>query len=216
MLDLSKYIVHDLTHTFHGGIAGYSDQVARTLEADGWNAKTLTIYSHAGTHMDSPHHFGVNNQTIDKFLPTDLMGNALIINVSIYEDKQLIRLEDVIGQLSDFCSGDSLLIRTQWSKKLQLPGFKTNLPRVSEDFAIWCVTNKVKLLGVEPPSVADVENLAEVTKIHQILLGGDVVIIEGLKNLDEIKSKRVFLMAMPLKISNGDGAPARVIAFEEK
>ncbi|WP_341224562.1 cyclase family protein [uncultured Arcticibacterium sp.] len=216
MFDLSKYIIHDLTHTFDEKIAGYSDQPARTLSANGWNAKTLSIYSHAGTHMDAPFHFGVSEHTIDQYSPDEFMGKAWIIDVSVTKPKQLILLEDVISQLSNFQNGDSLLIRTDWSKMYEDSNFKPDLPRISEELANWCVKHKVKMLGVEPLSVADVEDLAEVTKIHQILLGGYVTIIEGLNKLDSIKSESVFLIALPLKIKNGDGAPARVIAFEER
>ena len=72
------------------------------------------------------------------------------------------------------------------------------------------------MLGVEPPSVADVNNLEEVTEIHRILLDGDVIIIEGLTNLRQIRRDQVVLIALPLKVEGGDGAPARVIALEEK
>ncbi len=216
MLDLSKYIVHDLTHTLDEKIAGYSDEPARTLSKDGWNAKTLTIYSHAGTHMDAPFHFGVTNQTIDSYTPEAFMGSATIVDIKVSKPKQLILLEDVIEQLAGFASGDSIIIRTGWSEKYDQANFKTDLPRISEAFAHWCAEQKVKLLGVEPLSVADVEDLKEVTIIHEILLGGKVIIIEGLKNLESIKSKQVFLIALPLKIKDGDGAPARVIAFEER
>jgi kynurenine formamidase len=64
--------------------------------------------------------------------------------------------------------------------------------------------------------VADVNDLPEVTRIHEILLGGNVIIIEGLTNLGNIKRELVDLIALPLKIAQGDGAPARVIALEEK
>jgi hypothetical protein len=37
--------------------------------------------------------------------------------------------------------------------------------------------------GVEPPSVADVNDLAELTIVHKTLLAGSVVIVEGLTNL---------------------------------
>jgi kynurenine formamidase len=70
------------------------------------------------------------------------------------------------------------------------------------------------MIGVEPPSVADVNNLTEVTTIHEILLKG-VVIIEGLSNLEKLQSNCVELIALPLKIKNGDGSPARVIAIEK-
>jgi kynurenine formamidase len=68
----------------------------------------------------------------------------------------------------------------------------------------------------EPSSVDDVNNLEEVTKIHEILLSGGVIIIEGLTNLSNIKRELVDLIALPLKIAQGDGAPTRVIALEER
>ncbi len=216
MIDLSKYIVHDLTHTYDDKIKGYSSEIARTLEKDGWNAKTLTFYSHSGTHMDSPYHFGVSHKTIEEYHPSDLMSQAWVYDVSISKPKQLIKIEDLQGLDHHFKTGDSLLIRTRWSINYDQPNFKTDMPRISDELAEWCVTMKVKMLGVEPLSVADVENLPEVTRIHKVLLGGGVIIIEGLKNLDAIKSKAVFLMAMPIKIKNGDGGPARVIAFEKR
>jgi kynurenine formamidase len=94
--------------------------------------------------------------------------------------------------------------------------YRDALPRISKDLAKWCVSNKVKMLGVEGPSVADVNNLPEVTKIHEILLGGNVTIIEGISNLHVLQRKQVYLIAMPLKIKGGDGAPARVIAMEKR
>ena len=67
---------------------------------------------------------------------------------------------------------------------------------------------------MEPPSVADVNNLDEVTAVHRILLGGGVVIVEGLTNLDALREERVVFGAMPLKIEGGDGSPCRAFALE--
>ena len=72
----------------------------------------------------------------------------------------------------------------------------------------------MRALGVEPPSVADVFNLEEVTRIHQILLTGKVVIVEGLTQLDQLSEKQVTFIALPLKIEAGDGAPCRAMAIE--
>jgi kynurenine formamidase len=71
------------------------------------------------------------------------------------------------------------------------------------------------MLGVEPPSVADVNNAEELKSVHKILLGGGVIVVEGLVNLEKISEEKVTLIAMPLKISGGDGAPARVLAIED-
>ncbi|MEM6698052.1 MAG: cyclase family protein, partial [Bacteroidota bacterium] len=56
---------------------------------------------------------------------------------------------------------------TNWSQKIEdTTTYKNQLPRISKELATWCVENQVKMLGVEPPSVADVNNLPEVTEIH--------------------------------------------------
>lgn len=183
---------------------------------DGWNASTLRLYSHAGTHMDAPVHFGVSDVTIDKVPPDQLMGKAWVVHIPIFQAQQSLRVEDLQEVAQQFKAGDSLLLRTDWSQYVHLPKYRNELPRISESLAAWCVENQVRMLGVEPPSVADVNNLAEVTRIHQILLGGNVIIIEGLCNLDKLRKDNVILIALPLKIKEGDGAPARVIALEAK
>jgi kynurenine formamidase len=70
-------------------------------------------------------------------------------------------------------------------------------------------------VGVEPPSVADVNDLREVTDVHQTLFRGNVVILEGLTNLDQLRKPVVKLIALPLRIAGGDGSPVRAIAIEE-
>jgi len=63
--------------------------------------------------------------------------------------------------------------------------------------------------------VADVNNPQEVTAVHRILFEGGVIVVEGLANLDALTKQKVTLIALPLKIAAGDGAPARAIAIEE-
>lgn len=216
MLDPDKYNIIDLTLPYQEEIAGYSYEISRTVEKDGWNARTLHLYSHAGTHMDAPLHFGVSHATIDEFMPEQLIGKAWVVPILIHEDQQLLTISDLGKLQAKFQEGDSLILHTQWSQFVGQQKYRDALPRISTELAIWCVEKKVKILGVEAPSVADVNNLAEVTRIHKILLEGEVIIIEGLTNLEEITKESVFLIALPLKIKDGDGAPARVIAFEEK
>lgn len=206
----------DLTLTFDDQVAGYQRTISRTVETDGWNASTIKLYSHAGTHMDAPLHFGVNKQTIDAYQPAQLMGKAWVVPIAIQKAQYLIEIEDLGEITQQFKAGDSLIFRTGWSQHLGQAKYRDELPRISEPLAHWCVENQVKMLGVEPPSVADVNNLTEVTKIHQILLGGNIIIIEGLCQLDQLSKTEVLLIALPLKIQGGDGAPTRVIALEEK
>ncbi|MFY0598826.1 MAG: cyclase family protein [Cyclobacteriaceae bacterium] len=207
--------IHDLTLTYSEDMPGVSFDQAKDLGKDGWNAKTLHLYSHAGTHMDAPIHFGVDGPTIDKMPVQDFLVESWIVDISDIEPGGLISIEHLGDVQHDFKSREGIVLKSGWSSKIGSPEYRNKLPRVSEELAHWLVEKEVKLLGVEPPSVADVNNIEEVTKIHEILLGGRVIIVEGLTNLESITAKKVTLVALPLKIKGGDGAPARVIAIED-
>lgn len=205
----------DLTVSLENGLQGVTIEPAKTLEANGWNATTLGLYSHCGTHMDAPLHFGVSDQTIDQVPLDRCMGPTWVADMAGIEPRALIGVDD-LGRIEDKVgTGDGLLLRTGWSERIGNPSYRNALPRVSEELARWCVEKGVRLLGVEPPSVADVNNLEELTAVHGILLGAGVIIVEGLTNLDQIRSERVTFMAFPLKVKGGDGSPVRAIAIEE-
>ena len=194
----------DLSLTYEEGMRGVAFENTKSKSVDGWNAKTLHLYSHAGTHMDAPFHFEVNRFVCDSWvIPVDAHA------------KQKIKLED-LGVYADLIKkGDGVILKTGWSAYVNESKYREELPGIHENLANWFVGKGINMLAVEPPSIADVMDMEEVTKIHEILLGGDVIIVEGLTNLDSVSKEKVKLIALPLKIKGGDGAPARVIAVEK-
>ena len=201
----------DLTLTLKPGMRGFAWEPAKTLEDDGWNARTLHLYSHCGTHMDAPWHFGCGEKFIDEIPLETCLTRAHVVRLPNTEPKALLGIPALEIQ-----PGESILLNTGWSALVDDDEkYRINLPRISEEFALWCVEKQVAVLGVEPPSVADVTNLPEVTRIHEILLGGGVTIVEGLTNLEALPDHPVLFGAMPLKIHRGDGCPCRAWASTE-
>jgi len=204
----------DLTLTYQEGMRGVAFETAKSKSVDGWNAKTLHLYSHAGTHMDTPFHFEVSNQTIDEFEVSRFVCDSWVIPIDSHA-KQKIKLKDV-GAYADLINqGDGVILKTGWSAYVNEDEYREQLPGIHESLAHWFVGKGINMLAVETPSIADVTDMEEVTKIHEILLGGDIIIVEGLTNLDAVSKEKVKLIALPLKIKGGDGAPARVIAMEK-
>lgn len=204
----------DLTQTYQRTTPGASWESARLLDTDGWNASTLHLYSHAGTHVDAPRHFGVSEESIDQMGLDRLVGWAWVVRLPDTQPREILtpgHLGEIAAQVK---AQDSLLFYTNWSQRNGQADYREALPRIGGDLARWLVQKKVKMIGVEPPSVADVNNLDEVTIIHKILLGGGITIVEGLCNLDQLSQDKVLLFALPIKYAGGDGAPARVIALE--
>jgi len=204
----------DLTLTLEPGMRGVEIHQAKTLEAQGWNAKRLELYSHCGTHMDAPRHFIPEGSTIDTVELAICVGPARVIDLTPIEPRTFITVEHFGAAAGAVGKGDRLLLRTDWYKRHGTPDYRDALPRIGIELARWLVQQGVALLGVEPPSVADVNDPEELTSVHRTLLGGGVVIVEGLAHLDRIESERVELAVLPLKVLDGDGAPARAVAIQ--
>ena len=208
--------VIDLTLPINGNSSGVFIEPAKTLAKDGWNATTLHLYSHSGTHMDAPLHFEVNDKTIDQTPVHRFISEAWVVDLTDISPKESITVGHLHTIAASIEKGQSIILHTGWSKKLGTDEYRNALPRISPELAHWLGLKGVNILGVEPPSVADVNNLEEVTQIHTILMKNDVIIVEGLTNLDALSKSKITLIAMPLKVENGDGAPARVIALEKQ
>jgi kynurenine formamidase len=174
----------------------------------------LHLYSHCGTHMDAPCHFLPSGQTLDQLNLEACCGEARIVNLAPVESAELItidRFESALG--GPLSPGQRLLLRTDWYHRYPSPEYRDALPRISLELAGWLVDHQVRLVGVEPPSVADVNNRIELTEVHQTLFRGGIVIVEGLANLDQIHSELCQFIALPLRIQEGDGCPVRAIAI---
>ena len=204
----------DLSIPLKPGMRGVSVVPAYTKEEDGWNAANWTIYSHAGTHVDAKIHFGVAPTTIDQVPLDSFCGRAWIAHIENVQPNQFLTSAD-LGAVADKVEpGDCLLLHTGWSQYTEDTAvYRDGLPRISEELARWLVERKVKVVGVEPPSIACVSDIPEITLIHTILLEAGVTICEGLCNLDKL-GESTFFMALPLKLYGGDGSPARAIAIE--
>ncbi|MDO6518248.1 cyclase family protein [Zobellia uliginosa] len=204
----------DLTQTIGNHMPGVSIESAKTVADDGWNATTLHLYSHSGTHMDAPIHFETSEQTIDELPVSHFISEAWVVDITSISPSEEIKVSHLGDVAHSFRKGESILLHSGWSKRAGTDSYRNSLPRISKELALWLGNNGVNILGVEPPSVADVNNIEEVTEIHTILFKNKVIIIEGLTNLEALSKPKVTLIALPLKVAKGDGAPARVIAVE--
>jgi arylformamidase len=205
----------DLTLTVSHGQRGVEFEQLHTAAQHGYNTRTLHVYSHSGTHMDAPLHFAAGDGTIDRIPLEHCVLTAWMADVTRLPPKALTLVQHLGPIANKIKEGQGLLLKSGWSRHVGDPQYyRDNFPRISQELADWCVKRKVRLLGVEPPSVADVNNLEELKAIHKTLLGADIVIVEGLTNLEALSQERVFFCAAPLKIEGGDGTPCRAFAIE--
>ena len=204
----------DLSLTMRPHMRGIAWDTAHTLADSGWNARTLHLYSHATTHMDAPRHFFEQGQSIEHLDLAKCVGPAWVIDVGALKPRELITV-DHLGDVAERIEpGDRVLLRSGWSTRVDSPAYRDELPRISQALAQFFAERLIALVGVEPPSVAAVDDMEEITAVHQTLLQAGIVIVEGLTNLESLREERVFFTALPLKVEGGDGTPVRAIAIE--
>ena len=201
----------DLSLTMRPHMRGIAWDTAHTLADNGWNARTLHLYSHATTHMDAPRRFFEQVRSIEHLDLAKCVGPAWVIDVGVLEPRELI----TVGHLGDGAEriepGDRVLLRSGWSAH---PTYRDESPRIRLGLAQFFAERLVALLDVEPPSVAAVNDTEEITIVHQTLLQAGIVIVEGLTILESLREECVFFTALPLKIEGDDGTPVRAIAIE--
>jgi len=180
------------------------------IHEGGYSVTRVCIGTHTGTHIDARSHVLLDNRGVDSIPLDSLIGWAEVLDLGGLAPGSEVVSADLDRFASRVTDGARLLLKTGWSGRWGTPEFFTDFPGISEGGAAWLVARKVKLLGIEQPSVHTTLH----RQVHKALLASGMVVVETVANLHEIASDRVFLAALPIKLAGLDGAPTRVIAIE--
>lgn len=161
---------------------------------------TLHMSSHTGTHIDAPVHYLKRGSTIDRIPLESVLGPCRVIEVKDPE-KNIIRPSDLEGKLGE---EKRILLKTSFSGKER---FSEDFPSLGLDAAEFLVACGVKCIGIDSPSI-EIHQCDG--NVHRHLLENNCIIIE-LLDLTGVPEGIYELIALPLKLKNLDGAPARVI-----
>jgi kynurenine formamidase len=222
---LAKRIV-DLTFPIHEGMTTFPVHWHPIVEVtqlgrfgiEGRESRKVLLGTHTGTHIDAPRHFIEGGASIDQ-LPLDLfVGPATLVDFSFAKPLQAMQVADLQAQLDDH-RPERVVLRFDWSDQWGGPRYYPEQPFISEEAAHWLVERGVRLLAMDTPQADSPKNgrgSGNDSPVHKILLGAGVIKVEYLTNLRQISKREFELIALPLKIREGDGAPARCIArFDE-
>ena len=182
-------------------------KIERVRDAEKGDRNTLSevcMGAHTGTHMDAPLHFVRGGAGIDQ-LPLDVaMGRARVIEI---EDGESIKVEEL--QKHDILRDERILFKTRNSSLVwREVDFVEDFVHMSIEAARFLVERGVSLIGVDYLSVGGYKK--DGSEVHQTLLQAGIWLIEGL-DLSKVSAGEYDLVCLPLKIVDGDGAPARAV-----
>lgn len=163
----------------------------------------ISLGSHTATHVDAPKHVFKDGGGLETFDLKQFVGPAKVIDASSATEK--ITIADLDGL--DIKAGDRVLFKTKNSTR-GFGEFYDDFIYLDGDLADWLVEKKVALVGVDYLSIK--QRGGSDNRPHTSLLEHNIVIVEGL-DLLKVEAGDYFLVCLPLKLTNIDGAPARAV-----
>ena len=229
----------DLSHDYSDQTIFWPTAESFTLEkvADGvtpqgyyYAANNFATSEHGGTHLDAPVHFAKGHWSVDEIPLDRLVGDAVGVDVSAAASQPdyRVRTDDFTAwerSNGEIPSGAIVLIRTGYSKfwpdAARYLGTsergpdavaRLHFPGLHQDAARWLAeTRKVKAVGLDTASIDYGQSTAY--ESHRILYERDIPAFENLTNLDRLPPRGAFVVALPMKIKGGTGAPLRAVAM---
>ena len=170
--------------------------------------------SQSGTHIQGPHYFLEFGNQIADFPLSSFEGVALLIDI----EKRGVdtNRDDLATKLgTDSVSNEILVLRTGHMEEIIASGSNDPMkrPGLSLDAAAYLAEDcGVKMIAID--SIGVESRATENYEVNRFLCEKKVLLLEGLINLKEVKSRRFFLEAFPLKIRGVEGTPCRAIIKE--
>src|SRR5688500_17038385 len=230
----------DLTHAFDDRTIFWpsSDRFRLEKVADGvtpagyyYAANNFFTAEHGGTHLDAPVHFAQGRHAADQIPLDRLIGQAVVIDVAAASDANadyqitaddLQRWEQQHGQIP---VDAIMLLRTgfsrRWPDAARYLGTaergteavaKLHFPGLHPDAARWLVANRsIKAIGIDTASID--YGQSTLYESHRVLYDRNIPAFENLTALERLPARGAYVIALPMKIAGGSGAPLRAIAM---
>jgi kynurenine formamidase len=199
-------------------------------EEKGFISNVVQMTVHAGTHIDSPHHFFRDKPSIEQLPLEPMIGKAVILDLTAkgkarasITPADLIQAEKRLQQQGiEIERGAIMLLRTDWPKghDTRDPNWWNDSPYLTREAAQWLVGKEPSVVGfdfAQEEKGSDYQSADQILdsamRVHRTILPRVIFQIENLINLDQI-GPTAQVIALPVKWKT-ESAPARVIAILE-
>jgi kynurenine formamidase len=193
-----------------------------------YSAGDYAASEHGGTHMDAPVHFVADGAAADAVPGSRLAGRAWVLDARepcaadrdhLVSRRDLEAAERAAGPLP---RGAVVLVLTGWGrfwpeKKAYLgddrPGKTDGLsfPGLDPELARALVAAGVRAVGIDTASID--RGRSSAFEAHRVLAAAGVPIFENVAGLERLLGRPAWIVAAPMKIEGGTGAPLRLFAL---
>ena len=201
-------------------------ETSATYARDGFFARSLQLPEHFGTHLDAPLHFDPQGQSVEQLSVKNFFLPAVVVDVSASLNSNpdyRLTVQDIQNwekSHGPVPAGAAVLLRTGWGTRwpsqdryinqdakgvMHFPGFSLEAARYLLDHA------HPKVFGIDTTSID--YGPSQNFEVHHLTLRAGLYHLENLANLELLPPTGAVLVALPMNLRGGSGAPARVVAL---
>lgn len=203
--------IYDISMTIHHDMAVYKNKpekkpvIENRANYETANHYESSIYMdlHTGTHIDAPLHMVKDGKKMDMYKIEDYVTPVKVLDFSDIEEK--ITKADL--EKHDIQKGDFILLKTRNSNR---DDFDFEFVYLEKTGAQYLQEIGIKGVGIDSLGI---ERAQSDHMTHKVLLGNDIMIVEGLR-LKDIEPKQYMMVILPIKLLEAEAAPARAILIE--
>ncbi|AMB86466.1 cyclase [Pseudomonas agarici] len=224
IIDLSHVISPSIPLWPHDPPVNFN--VVATQEKDGYYLRSFSMGEHSATHMNAPNSFHVEGVGIDAYTPQSLVRPAVVIDVRAQAKANpdyVISIQDIKNweHAHGPIARDSIvLLYTGWQAFWNDPKRFFNaddqgglhFPGLGSDTATFLVDER-HIAGVGTDTHGADPGQDTVYATNSQVLAKNGIILECLTNLDQLPPKGTTLVIGILRLHEGSGSPASVMAF---
>jgi kynurenine formamidase len=236
-LHINPEKIVDLTYDFDSSTVYWPNAKPFEWQKEFWDvsprgywyaAAHYAASEHGGTHIDAPIHFSRGGLTVDQISVEKLLSPAVVIDISEacaknkdyrLTEQDITTWEKQHGPIAD---GSLVLVRTGWGKYwpdrkhylgsdipgdinvLHFPGFSVEAARF--------LVSRRNINGVAIDTASMDYGPSQLFEVHGVILGAGLYGLENVAHADRLPSTGATILALPMKIKGGSGAPTRIIA----
>lgn len=200
--------VFDISVPLHPAVPHWPGEKGFTLERlQNGNVcvSQIAMGLHTATHLDAPLHFLPDGKNLDQIPLERYLGPARVVPI---EDSRSITRAEL--ERRDLAGCDKVLFKTENSLRWERADFDREFIGLSAEGAAYLMERGIRLVGTDYLSI---EAFGSDGRVHNILLGHDTVILEGL-DLREVPAGDYYLMCVPLKIAGAEASPTRALLLD--
>jgi arylformamidase len=176
-------------------------------EGEWYIMSDVELMDHIGTHIEAPLHCLRDGADLSQIPLEQLMGDAVIIDLSKASSDSGVSLEQVkraAEEAGGVRKGDIVFCMMGENDYFSTEGLR------------WLVGRGMKLMGVDSGGVELPRTVSHANKNHLILFRAGIPLIERLAHMKKLSASRVKVYAFPVPVVGLDAFPLRVVAIEEQ